>query len=74
MVQYVHDGEKIDLVKEVARLLDVPVRDGATAFGQKYVEIEIAGLRRMHDLAMSMGHPLVAEDIRQMLARGERTK
>lgn len=72
MTFYEQDKEKAEVFKDVARLMDVAVQEGVDTFGRPYLWVDLAGLRRMHETAVRMGNHVVAEDIRQMLAHGQR--
>jgi hypothetical protein len=61
----------LEILKRIAILLEIPVREGRDTFGQKFLDIDTRGLQYLHEVSVDRGHVEVAEYIRQMLARGE---
>jgi hypothetical protein len=72
MTKHHPSREMVNILRDISDLLGVEMAEGTDSFGRTFVDIEIGGLRRMHDLALDRGHEQVAEDIRHMLATGER--
>ena len=72
MPDYTRNVEDAILVEEFARLLGIATERVVDTFGRPCLHVPVEGLQRMHETALSMGYPEVAEDIREMLARAKR--
>jgi hypothetical protein len=59
-------------LKGIATLLGVPFREGKDTFGRPFLDITVDGMQLILEVALKLGYHEVAQDIRQMLVRGER--